>query len=169
MINIFSPFLRTLGSPLIALHHQLEKWDTEGWGAWSNRPSLWKMTAQTCLEKTHETRMCWIVTKGTGCRVCQTSLSKAVSCPTSTASKMKRVGPNFSSCVSMVQIWSILWKKPHMQIYCCIFLRLIVSRDADHQLPGQGPCCPQSHKSENTQWTLGLLMLPYIRNPSSIN
>ena len=55
MINVLSPFLKSLGRPLMTLHHQLENRETEGRGAQAIRPSLWKMTAQTCLERTQET------------------------------------------------------------------------------------------------------------------
>jgi hypothetical protein len=55
MINVLSPFLKSLGRPLMTLHHQLENRETESRGARAIRPSLWKMTAQTCLERTQET------------------------------------------------------------------------------------------------------------------
>lgn len=96
MIKVLSLFfLKTLGSPLIALHHELEKRETEGSGAQAIRPSLSKMTAQTCLQRMQRddgVLNCFIHLITEGAARCG-SPSKAISFPTSVAiaSQMKNL------------------------------------------------------------------------------
>uniref|UniRef100_A0A0A8YIG2 Uncharacterized protein n=1 Tax=Arundo donax TaxID=35708 RepID=A0A0A8YIG2_ARUDO len=53
MMRLLRPFLHCLSTPLIALHHQLEK-EVAVCGAKFWSPSFWSRLNQYCLAKTHE-------------------------------------------------------------------------------------------------------------------
>ena len=61
MMRKSSTFWSFLGTPLRALHHQLEKQLAVCCGAMVIRPHFWRISDQTCQEKTHNVRTCCIV------------------------------------------------------------------------------------------------------------
>ena len=60
--SMFPKFSGHKNGQCIALHHQLENWESRGRSLRAiGNPSRWKVATQTCLENTQETRIHWIV------------------------------------------------------------------------------------------------------------
>lgn len=55
-----SSFHSSLGTWMRAWPHELVNQPVGGCGTIAIRPYLWRIWNQTCLGKTHDTRMCWI-------------------------------------------------------------------------------------------------------------
>jgi hypothetical protein len=61
IIRESSPFLKLFSTFLILWHHQAENRVQPDCVAMASKPSLLRIKLQTCLAKTQETRICWMV------------------------------------------------------------------------------------------------------------